>query len=311
MAIDPVGFVGTVSETEFSKIMGAVGGHGVIGGYGGTSLAATRVAGARNMLIQPGECFVPGVHVTMDAAASAAAAAPANTSGLPRIDLMVMRINWTTHAAALILIAGTPGSSPEPPAYNQSPGVVFDVPLCQGVLPHSAADYSATTIAQGDRRVWLVDGLFAQADGSVAPPNYPGRMVTSPDNGKILLGGFGDEKWTFKAETDSGFYDALTAPAGFGGTMKARVRNGEVEVAFNWTKLVTGTGTNVDFSVLLPYDLWPGGGVDITREVWAGSNICRVYISSSTGSMGFNDVTMAAGQILTGGPRWQYRYNTL
>jgi hypothetical protein len=311
MAIDPVGFVGTVSETEFSKIMGAVGGHGVIGGYGGSSLAATRVPGARNMLIQPGECFAPGVHVTMDAAASAAAAAPANTSGLPRIDLMVMRINWTTHAAALILIAGTPSSSPEPPAYNQSPGVVFDVPLCQGVLPHSAADYSATTIAQGDRRVWLVDGLLAQTADSVAPTAFPGRLVTSPDNGKILLGGFGSERWTFRADSDTGWYDALTAPAGFGGTMKARIRNGMVKVAFNWTKLVTGTGTDVDFSVTLPSALWPGGGVDITETIWAGSSPCRLYISAGTGSMGFNDVTMAAGQIISGSPVWHYRYADL
>lgn len=310
MAITPVGFTGTVSEVEFSQMMSAVGGHGVLGTFGGTSLKASRVPGSRAMAIQAGACSAPGVYVSMDATTNSPTSA-ANTSGLPRIDLVVMRINWTTHAAALINIAGTPSTNPEPPAYNQVPGVVYDVPLCQGVLPHSAADYSETTVAQGDRRTFLQDGLMAQNTGAVLPPNTPGRLVELPTDGKILMSGSGSEWLTFKAETDSGWYDALAAPSGFGGIMKARVRNGEVEVAFNWTKLSVGTGSNVDFSVTLPFDLWPGGGVDITRTVWAGSSPCRLYISSSTGSMGFNDVTMAAGQILSGGPQWQYRYNTL
>jgi len=299
MAINPVGFVGTVTEVEYSKMMNAVGGHGVIGTFGGTSLAASRVPGSRAMAIQAGACWAPGVYVEMDATTNSPSSA-ANTSGLPRIDLVVMRINWTTHAAALINIAGTPSSSPQPPAYNQTPGVVYDVPLCQGLLPHSAADYSETTIAQGDRRTWLVDGLLAQTDGSVLPTNAQGRLVSLPEDGKLLLGGFGSERWTFTADKDSGWETvSLVAPGGFSGSVKGRILNKVASLQFNWQK-TGGSISNTDFTVQFPTAWWPSG-IDISRGVWAGNTPARVYFSAINGQMEFNNVTISTGNILGGG----------
>jgi len=302
MAITPVGFEGQVNEQPFAKMMNAVGGYGIRGTVGGTNFAAARVAGSRTVTVQPGELWAPGVLVTMDSVTTPTAVA-ANSTGANRIDLLVMRVNWTTDTCSLMILVG--GATA--PSYNLNPGVTYDVPLYELVLASGAADYTAVNVAAGDIRVWIVDGLPA-INGDKLPDTFPGRLWTKPFDGEVILGGFGSETWKFKADSDTGWYDALPAPAGFSGTMKARVRNGMVKVAFNWTKVGTGTGTNVDFSVTLPSALWPGGSVDVTETIWAGSSPCRLYVSAGTGSMGFNDVTMAAGQIITGSPVWHYRY---
>ena len=310
MAITPVGFEGQVNEAPFAKMTAALGGSGVVGTYNGTDFAATGVAGQRNVLVQgqPSTLWAPGVLVTMDADASPAAGASLNSSGFTRIDLVVMRVNWTTDACALMIVEGTGSSSPTAPTtYNKIPGTVFDVVLAEMTLPHNAGQYQSIR----DRRVWLQDGVMAQPAGSTLPETDPGRLLTQPDTGRIILGGFGSERWTFRADSDTDWVTVMGAPAGFTGSLKGRVRNGFVKLAFNWTKDAVGTGTGVDFSVSLPSGWWPAPGVDITETIWAGSNPCRLYISAGTGSMGFNDVTMAAGQIITGSPVYVYQYALL
>lgn len=302
MAITPVGFTGTVTEASFSRMMSAVGGYGILGTVGGTNFAAARVAGSRTVTVQPGEIWAPGIHVTMDAVTTPTAVA-ANVSGSNRIDLLVMRVNWSTDTCALMILPG--GTSP--PSYNINPGILYDIPLYQLVLAPSAADYTTVNIAAGDIRTYMVDGITA-ISANALPDTFPGRLWTRPFDGKIILGGSGSETSTFRAQKDSGWFTVMGAPAGFSGSLKARSTNGIVKLAFNWTKEGGGTGTGVDFSVTLPGDLWPGGGVDITETIWAGSNPCRLYVSAGTGSMGFNNVTMAAGQIITGSPVWHDRY---
>jgi hypothetical protein len=94
MAITPVGFEGQVNEQPFAKMMSAVGGYGILGTVGGTNFAAARVAGSRTVTVQPGDLWAPGVHVTMDSVTTPTAVA-ANSTGSNRIDLLVMRVNWT------------------------------------------------------------------------------------------------------------------------------------------------------------------------------------------------------------------------
>ena len=312
MAITPVGFTGTVTEVDFAKMMNAVGGYGILGTYNGTDFSVTRVAGSRTVLVQgqPSDLWAPGVLVTMDADASPTASA-ANTSSNPRIDLLVMRVNWSTHACALTIIPGTPLANPEPPAYNRTPGEVFDVPLAEMTLLPSGADYLAANIR--DRRVWLQDGVMAQPDDRVLPDTFPGRLVALPDDGRLIMGGFGQERHTIQPDSDTGWVTVpITAPPGFGGSVKGRIRNGMTKLAFNWTKTGTGTGGTITFgNVFLPNGWRPGGGVDIVETLWAGANPCRLYISADDGEMGFNNVNMAAGQIIQGSPVFHYQYALL
>lgn len=311
MAITPVGFVGTVQEASFSKMMSAVGGHGLIGTYAGTGFAASRVAGARSMSVQAGACWAPGVYVEMDATTTSPAAA-ANTSGLPRIDVVAMRIDWVAHTATLVNVAGSPNANPVPPAYANTsttlynqPGVKFDIPLRQSLLPSGDADYTAANIAAGDRRVWLQDGTAIQNSAANLPPLVPGRLVVHPETGNISVGGT-TKYFDVNAAIDTGWQLlAITAPGGFTGTVYGYKRDGVAEIQITWTK-GTGSATDATFAVQLP-DGWFPATRDITRTIWAGGNPVRVYIGGVTGQMNFNHVTVAGGGLMDGGFDYIYK----
>lgn len=306
MAIISRGFTGSVDQTEWAKMMTAASGSGLLGAFQGTGFNAA-ASGTRQLTIQPGELWANGVHVNMDAAAATTSSA-ANSSGLPRIDLIVMRVNWGTGASALTVIPGTPAGTPSAPTFNKNPGVVVDIPLWEARLNASATTYTNLQT----RRYWVQDGLYVVPVDTTLPDMPAGRLAVLPrDEGGILVGrGDGTAPDEVRTWRDSGWLDVgIAAPGGFGGSVKGRIANGVVELMFNWTKLSTSTGSNVTFSSApLPIG-WRPGGIDISRVINAGDNHCRVYISASTGAMQFGPLTMAAGQILNGGFQYFNQWN--
>lgn len=256
MTITAAGFPGTVTEVEFATMMSGLANYGIIGGYLDNSFAASRVVGSRTVNVQPGVAWAPGVLVEMDAVAQPAAA-PNNATGSTRIDLLVMRVNWTTHAAALAIITG--GSATIPPSFNSVPGTVFDVPLCELPLAPGASDYSTANIANGDRRVWLIDGMMVQGSERQAPPLVSGRMLYNPNEGRLAIGGQ-SQYFYHSADRDSGWVDAgFATPGGFGGSVKVRLLNQLCCLQFNWTK-VGGTSANgAEFDRVIPVGLQSGG----------------------------------------------------
>jgi hypothetical protein len=301
MAITVRGMTGTVDEGDWASMMTASSGNGLTGTFLGTGLSASISGSARTFTVQPGTLWANGVYVTMDAPATTTASA-ANASGLPRIDLVVMRVNWSTNAAALAVIEGTPNANPQPPTFDKNPGGSVDIPLYQARLNSGAAAYASGSLVS--RRYWVQDGLSVVPVGTTLPDMPPGRVVVQPgDEGGLLVGNIdGQGPMEFRQHRDTGWLTvSVPAPNGFGGSLKGRIINEWVQLQFNWTKLSTGTGTNALFSSdPLPVGWRPGGGVDISGVLWGGPNPCRIYISSATGSMGFSNVTMAAGQILNG-----------
>jgi hypothetical protein len=299
MAITSKGFTGTVTQTDWAAIMDASAGSGLTGTFNGTGFSAAP-SGTRQLTVQPGTLLASGVHVTMDASA-ATTGSSANSSGLPRIDLLVMRVNWSSGAAALAVIEGTPNGAPQAPTFNKTPGTVEDIPLYEARLNPSVSTYTNLF----SRRYWLQDGLYAVPEGTRLPDMPAGRLAVVPgDEGGVLVGrGDGQPADELRRWRDSGWLpnSIVAAPNGFGGSVKGRLMNGWVMLQFNWTKLLTGTGTNATFSSApLPVGWWPGGGVDISTDIWAGPTKARIYISASTGGMGFGPLTMAEGQSING-----------
>lgn len=307
MAIIPVGFVGTVQEVDFSKMMSAVGSAGVVGTFAGTAFAASRVPGARSMSVQAGACWAPGVLVTMDATTTSPTSA-ANVSGLPRIDVVAMRIDWGAHTAALVNVAGTPAASPQPPAfantsttlYNQ-PGVKYDIPLRQAVLPSGDADYTAAAVSAGDRRAFLIDGVRTALSTTIFGAEPPGAVISQPNAHRVLVRNLAGTEWDiYSADSDTGWVDTgMAAPAGFSGTLFGRKLNGITELQWEWTKETAGTGTGITFSIGIP-DGWRPGGKPIDGVLWAGGVACRVYMLN-TGSAQYGPLTVPAGGMIRGG----------
>lgn len=305
MAITAFGFPGTVQEVEFAKMMTAVGGHGLIGTFGGSQFGASRVPGARSMSLQAGVCWAPGILVVMDATTTSPASA-ANTSGLPRIDVIAMRVDWSAHTATLVNVPGTPNSSPQPPAFTNTsttlwnqPGVKFDIPLRQAVLPSGDADYTATAISQGDRRVWLQDGRMLQSGTAVGAESLPGRLIIQPDSGRITYGASPSGTWTVEPERDTG-WDAIVSPyGGFTGSTWGRIKNGMATITFPWTK-GSNPITSTDIAFNLPSAYIPG--FDITGVLFAGSPKAPILLTMHSGSplLTMDSVTLNAGGAIRG-----------
>ena len=54
-----------------------------------------------------------------------------NTSGNPRIDRVVVEVDWTAQTGRLKVVEGTPAASPSAPTLTQTDGVLWQFPLAQ------------------------------------------------------------------------------------------------------------------------------------------------------------------------------------
>jgi hypothetical protein len=71
-----------------------------------------------------------------------------NTSGNPRIDRAVLRLNRSASTATVITIQGTPAATPSPPALTQNlgPGGTFDLPLARWTVANGYTSIGAADI---------------------------------------------------------------------------------------------------------------------------------------------------------------------
>lgn len=300
MAFNPTGFEGIIQETEFSQIFDAVADHGVVGTWNDTSLSAAKVIGSRTMLVQPGKVFVPGVLGVLDAAMNATAAAapsPALSGSVQRIDLLVARFDWSsTGSVSLVMKAGTQSSTPVPPSVTQTPGVLFEVPLRQGVLT-AAVQGEYTTSTMVDRRYWIESGTYVIGNGIQLPAGRTGAMAYRPDTHQTLR--YNGSGWdTFKSESDTGWgLTSIPSPGGFSGGVYGRIYNGFVELQFEWTKQNTSTGPDVTFSITIPAGYRPPR--DIDEKLVFNDQACRLYMQPG-GAAQLGPMTLNAGDTLRG-----------
>lgn len=113
-----------------------------------------------------------------------------NTSGNPRIDRLVLRLDRTTHNVRTALLTGTPGASPAAPALTQNTSTsgMWEFPLARWQV---ASGY--TTIAAGDIQP---EGWYTIPDGSIVWPSTVTGWAPAGSALRAGLSGF---------EADSGF----------------------------------------------------------------------------------------------------------
>lgn len=302
MAFTPTGFEGQVGETQFSQILDAIADHGVVGTYNDTSMSAAKVIGSRAMLVQPGYVYVPGVIAHLDTAANATAAAapsPALSGSVQRIDLLVARFDWSsTGSVSLVMKAGTQSSTPVPPSVTQTPGVLFEVPLRQGVLT-AAVQGEYTTATMVDRRYWIEAGKYVLPTATQLPAGRAGAVAYRPDTHQLIV--YNGTGWdTFKSESDTGWgITSIPSPGGFSGQVWGRIYNGQVELQFEWTKVSTPTGSDIEFDFTIPSAYSPGGkAVDVVLMA-ARTKVCRLYILPG-GAAHIGPMTLSAGDTIRG-----------
>lgn len=87
-----------------------------------------------------------------------------NSSGNPRIDLIVAQVDPSTNKITIEVVQGTPAASPAIPSMTQSATGIYQVPLGYATL---ASGYS--TVAAGDVTEYRQGAVGADANGQLRP----------------------------------------------------------------------------------------------------------------------------------------------
>lgn len=134
MAINVVGFDGTMTEAQWAKLVLAIGTvgykHGVVSGFD-----VTPGGGARQTAVSAGELLLPGLRVESTSTVTLTHAA--NPGSSARTDVIVARADWAANTVTIAIVQGT---SSTPPALTQVAGTTWEMPLAQVSVP---AGYNA------------------------------------------------------------------------------------------------------------------------------------------------------------------------
>lgn len=113
--------------------------------------------------VKTGKALIKGHFYKSDA--ETVLAIGANSSGNPRIDLVVLRANFATRAVNLAVVPGTPAASPVAPALTQTSGVwelaIAEVAVANGAVTIAAGDVTdRRTLVQVDSNSPFTDPTF-------------------------------------------------------------------------------------------------------------------------------------------------------
>lgn len=163
----------------------------------------------------------------------------------PRIDRVAIQVDWTNNNISLIVLQGTPATSPVPPVLTQS-SAIYQMSLAQ-----VAVGANVSTIASGnitDERLFanvkphfsIIGGLWSggisSANVFLTMPAY--LSVTSPV-ASVLKYGFHNSSYDIVAESSGKYYlSALVAIGGLNNLQK-------FDVGIRVTKASTGATTDV------------------------------------------------------------------
>lgn len=150
----------------------------------------------------------------------------ANTSGNPRIDLVVLRLSRADYAITPTVLTGVPSGNPVAPtrSFDGSSTGFFDFPLGEVRVASGASSLASNTIT--------IRGWYLGSDGQIRctpdtrPPHEAGRVIWEHPTGQFVSTG---DRWLRVADEASG------AIAVFGGFSHSNAvlhrRNGHVTFA--------------------------------------------------------------------------------
>jgi hypothetical protein len=210
----------------------------------------------------------------------------ANTSGNPRNDLIVLRLDRSNFTVRLAKITGTPAAAPATPSpvQDESTTGFWDLPLAR-VRVTSSGTTGQPLIAAADvtDQSWWLQAPGVAARSGVVPNSVHGQLLTQTDTGRTYRGV--GSAWTLLGEREP--MTKLNPASGWNSDYIYGCRvNGMVyfqaQVSTN-TNLASGTDVLV---CTLPSIYRPEGVPFVSGVAWMGPNqIARIYINSSTGTV--------------------------
>lgn len=111
----------------------------------------------------------------------------ANTSGQPRIDLVVLRLDRADYTVTEVVITGTPAANPSAPARQSSTGTTgfYDFPLAEVRVNSGDTNLQASAVTT---RAWYIgsDGQIRCTPDS-RPPREAGRVAWEHPTGRYIV----------------------------------------------------------------------------------------------------------------------------
>jgi hypothetical protein len=183
-----------VTESLWSMMARVFAQTGVVKGALG-ELAVTASGSDMTVSVASGRAVIQGEFYQSDATQTKTIA-PADPSN-PRIDRVILRLDWTAKSITLVILTGTPAANPQPPALTQNDILsgasqpMWEISLAQVYVPAGATSIQASNVT--DERVFTGYALSSSAipntiavrdQNGIVQQNIPRQFST---NGYIQL----------------------------------------------------------------------------------------------------------------------------
>lgn len=133
-----------VLEDQWSIMARQWAATGVVGYPNDSQLQVYANSSGREVHVRAGRASVRGHWIDLDAQVTLAIAA--NTSGNPRVDYVVARLDPSADGVALTVIEGTPAASPAAPTLTTTDTGIYDLPLATVAVANGAASITAGNV---------------------------------------------------------------------------------------------------------------------------------------------------------------------
>lgn len=197
-----------VSDTQYEQLLLGYTPSAVMGSPGDTGIVTAPGSGTRIITIRLGKYALVRGHMWYSGTSDFnMASLAANSSGNPRIDLVVLRYTRSTGAVAAAVITGTPAASPSAPAPTQTltTSGVFEIPIAQVAVANGATTITAGNITSRETYLSRTPLIGSAAPTTATPGVYLGQLYDQYDSSGVYL-----RRWWW---TGSGWLPPA-APAG-------------------------------------------------------------------------------------------------
>lgn len=272
----PVAGGGSVTDWSYEKLLGDVLGSGVIGAASQTVLYADSTG--RQVKVTAGKrAFVRGFMWESDT--GIIRAINANSSGNPRIDLAVLRLDRSNFTVRFQVKQGTPAASPSAPALTQQdgPSGVYEIPLGTIAVANGAATITAGNVTAGE---WYLSPSSIAANASRSINLLDGQVRGNTDGTAYI--GAGGNKLLLE---DTGWLTMSPQTGWAAGFMLYRRKNGVVYMFVAGQRtgadLAAGTDSNM---CIIPSGFRPAHDVPLVGYI-DSANLVLGEVTSGSGNV--------------------------
>ncbi len=209
----------SVDDVQYEKLAAYYGATGGVMGdfsspqliYGDSSGMQIKIAADRHALVRG--------HVWWSGSTIATKAIASNASGSTRTDLVVLRLDRTTWAVTLVVIAGTPGSGAPSPTQWTGTTSVWDLPLATVTVTSGAVTISAGNVNYVASHLRSDGGGLRTNSYTYVPQPFTGQQVLTSDgisatyNGSSFL-----ETWGWRDYTPTVYHQVFGTRTTLSGT---------------------------------------------------------------------------------------------